>query len=357
MDKKIFVLTPTLYPLDRSLSKTWFVKYKYQYGKPEKKYGRLAHYPTVAEKEIEGQRIINEILGVGATEQYRDDLVSHIQNIIDSKPLLEKKSRETYESMLAVFTRWYMLARKENSNVCPSRFINHLNELGRKKNTILKARNFLFRTFNTLIKNGHYPDNPFADIKIRKSKGESKLPFSSEQIAVLKPLIQNADPQLWLACELQYYCFVRPKELRLLRLEDIAPGTGMLYIKGEDAKDDDTRPIVIPDQLLQQIKELQSKYPAQFYLFGGGGVPGKEILSRDALNKRHRALADTLGFGKRYTLYSWVHTGIKAAAMRGIPIKQLQMQKGHHSLDMFDRYMKDLMMEENTDIRKNFPTL
>jgi integrase len=358
MDKKIFVLPPTLYPIDRDITKTWFIKYRYQYGKPVKVYGRLAHYATAAEKEAEAKRIIQEIIEPGIKEQqYRDDLTGHLQEWLDNKPMLEKKSRETYQSMLKVFIQWYLPALQADKHACPSGFIKHLFDSNRKKNTIRKARNFLWGAFNALVKAGRYPENPFTDIIINRAKGQSKLPFSAAQIAVLKPLIQKVDPQLWLACQMQYYCFIRPKELRLLKLEDITPGAGMLYIKDDVAKDDDTRAVVIPDQLLNDVKALLTKYPAQLYVFGKDGVPGNVKLSRDALNKRHRALANTLGFGRRYTLYSWVHTGIKAAALTGIPIKQLQMQKGHHSLDMFDRYMKDLLLEENTQIRKQFPTL
>lgn len=62
-------------------------------------------------------------------------------------------------------------------------------------------------------------------------------------------------------------------------------------------------------------------------------------------------------YDSRYSLYSWVHTGIKKAAMSGIPIKQLQLQKGSSDLKMFDEYLKDLGVNDCQLLANNFPSL
>jgi hypothetical protein len=44
-------MVPTLYPANRDLSKVWFVSYLCrETGKVKKKYGRMAHLPTVDER-------------------------------------------------------------------------------------------------------------------------------------------------------------------------------------------------------------------------------------------------------------------------------------------------------------------
>ena len=59
----------------------------------------------------------------------------------------------------------------------------------------------------------------------------------------------------------------------------------------------------------------------------------------------------------RFTLYSWVHTGIKMAALKGIPLVQLQKQKGHSDLAMFEEYLKDLNINDCIEMVANFPEM
>jgi len=47
---------------------------------------------------------------------------------------------------------------------------------------------------------------------------------------------------------------------------------------------------------------------------------------------------------------------LKKAAMSGIPIKQLQLQKGHSDLKMFDEYLKDLGVNDCQLLVNNFPS-
>jgi hypothetical protein len=60
MNKKNFC--PKLYPLNRDLARTWFVKYYDHTGRPQKKFGNLNNLATIRERELEAKRIVKNIL-------------------------------------------------------------------------------------------------------------------------------------------------------------------------------------------------------------------------------------------------------------------------------------------------------
>lgn len=74
--------------------------------------------------------------------------------------------------------------------------------------------------------------------------------------------------------------------------------------------------------------------------------------------RRHvRALAACGLNNQGYTLYSWKHTGAVAAAKSNIPIKQLQLQLRHHSLDQVDQYLRQMGVSDLREIAADFPPM
>src|SRR5437868_3110156 len=113
MNKKNFL--PTLFPLNRDIRKTWFVKYYPPNQKaPLKKYGRLNHLHTLRERLKEADRIIRSILEPQQAEkQQREDIITHLSALLEYKrPALARKSYQTYLSYLNRFAAWYRPAMK-----------------------------------------------------------------------------------------------------------------------------------------------------------------------------------------------------------------------------------------------------
>ncbi len=356
MRKKICL--PTLYPLNRDLQKTWFVKFYTPAGKLVKLYGKLAWYHTVKEKEAEGRRIIEEVInpGINVQGKKKTDLASLICAQVEyKKPSLEPKSYENYFGIAKAFTLWCRDLTTQNKPVQPAEFAMHLFSKGLHKNTVRNRIIILSGLAKELIKAGKLIANPFADIKIKKVKATSKLPFTSTQVQQIKTILMR-DKQLWLASQFMYYLYLRPKELRHLKIGDILFEDKKIILSGLIAKDDDTIIKAIPVPL-QPVTAALEVYPANFYIFSKNGLPGATILGRDNLSKRVKAILIGLNFSHRYTFYSFCHTGIKNAAMSGIPIKQLQLQKGHADLKMFDEYLKDLGINDCTQLVTQFPAL
>ncbi|MCC6635220.1 MAG: site-specific integrase [Chitinophagaceae bacterium] len=357
MIKKIFA--PKVYPLNEDLNRAWFVKYYDKTGRPCKKYGKLSVFNTVAEKRKEAARIIKKLLEPDwqpTLPKYNDFASALADRLEYKRPAIEPKSYQSYFSILKLFTAWYRKERINNKHINPAEYVRHLQINGYHKNTIRNKILVLKGLTNEIIEDGLLNKNPFEKIKLKKVKAKSKLPFSREQVYLIKQYLLNYDKQLWEACEFLYYLYLRPNEVRSLKVEDIIYTEWRVFLSGNIAKDDDNIYKAVPIPLRNKLLQYQ-KYPTQFYLFSYGGLPGLKMLSRDNLSKRFAAVLKALNISNRYSFYSWVHTGIKDAAMSGIPLKQLQLQKGHHDLNMFNEYMKDLGVDDCLQLINNFPSL
>lgn len=357
MIKKIFA--PTLYPLDRDMRKEWFVRYKDKAGRPLKMRGKLNQLHTEPERLEEAERLILLITAPDRIEKERKKgLIGQLSDLLEYKrPFMRKKGYQSYSSILKCFARWYTSEASLKTEVVPGDYIRYLHEQNLHKNTIRGKTMVLKGLVKELVKKGLQTTNPFEAVVLQKKvKAQSKLPFTSNQVARLKTYMLQHDSQLWDACEMLYYLYLRPNELRQLKVEDIMFEEWKIFLKGTIAKDSDTIYKAIPIPLRPQLMKYTNA-PANYFILSDNGKPGATMLSRDNLTKRMRTVLKTLNFGSRYSLYSWVHTGCKNAAMSGIPIKQLQLQKGHADLKMFNEYLKDLGVDDCEQLVVDFPSI
>ncbi|MDP1763167.1 MAG: hypothetical protein Q8L07_04705 [Sediminibacterium sp.] len=354
MNKKNFL--PKLYPLNRDMEKTWFVQYRDHTGRILKSYGQLNHLFTLKGRLREADRIIHELTAPArAHRRQRSDLIYNLTAVLEYKqPGLAHRSYTSYFSILRLFADWYRSESAKRKDISPGEYIRYLQVEGAHNNHIRKIMIVLASWFKVLVKQGKFPFNPFADIRVKKVKSQSLLPFSANQVATLKEAMQGKDPQLWEACLHQYYLFFRPAEIRLLRIEHIIFDE-MVYSVGADlTKDDDVllKPVPLP---MQPLVESYRGYPGKWFIFGKNGAPGPQCLSINNLNKRHRGFLDRADISHRYGFYSWIHTGIKNAAMARIPLPQLQLQKGHSDLKMFAEYLKNIGVKDCLEMVNEFP--
>ena len=138
-----------------------------------------------------------------------------------------------------------------------------------------------------------------------------------------------------------FYCFIRPNsELRLLRVGDILLDEWKVLIRADVSKNKKQEYVTIPKAFRPALSDLKRRNPGEM-LF-----PGKHDCTKpmgcNTMYERHRKILKQLGFSSDYKLYSWKHTGAVMAVKAGIPVKELQIQLRHHSLEMVDRYLRQM---------------
>jgi integrase len=231
--------------------------------------------------------------------------------------------------------------------------------LSSKSNESYNAHLILFKSFFTqLITKKIVATNPFNGIKKLPPMNVAPLPFNRPQMEILKNKIPAQDPQLWFFVQFIYYCFIRPGELRLLKLSDINFYENKIQIRPEINKNKKMQWVSIPTQLMEQINiaGLQ-QYENDFFVFGRYGKPGPVPVGVNAMKLRHQAILKNLKFNINYKMYSWKHTGAVSCARAGMPLKELQLQLRHYSLDQVNHYLSSMLVFESAFVKDSFPSI
>ena len=161
---------------------------------------------------------------------------------------------------------------------------------------------------------------------------------------ILKTSISAQDPQLWQFIKFINYCFIRPGELRQLKLSDIFFSENKILVRKEISKNKKSQFVSIPTVFLEEMyKDGWHQLPGDYFVFSQTGLPGLQQIGLNSMRNRHQNILKDLKFNTaRHKLYSWKHTGAVQFVKNGGSMKDLQLQLRHHSLDQVNTYLKDL---------------
>jgi integrase len=327
------------------LGKKWFVYY-YEGTKRVRVYGRINQ-----ESDADGRRAAAEAL---IDELKQKDLPSISVAEQKVRAFLERnqgrwkqKTREQYASIATVF--FEHMAGKAVSREAVAEFLAHIAST-KHATTYNKYRQKL----KYLLAKAGLGDLTKGTESLRASSTPARY-FQRYQVERLKAWMQEHDAELWLFCQFVYYCFIRPGELRWLRVGDILFEEAQIIVRAEISKNRQQQYVVVPDAFLPQLMPLISKPPGA--LVFPGALDASKPIGINSMYRRHQKCLDALGFGKGYSLYSWKHTGAVAAAKAGVSVKELQIQLRHHSLDMTDRYLRQMGVQDAVRLRVTFPAI
>ena len=163
-------------------------------------------------------------------------------------------------------------------------------------------------------------------------------------------------PELALFCKFVYFTFIRPGELRLIRVGDVLLDEKEIRIPGKVSKNRKTEHVVIPDAFFPDLEYLYYRGPGE-YLFPSQKRPG-HAYGKDVMYRRHEKVLQALSFGRGFSLYSWKHTGAVALVKQGnVNVKELQLQLRHSSLEQTDRYLRQMGVKDLARLRESFPAV
>jgi hypothetical protein len=355
-----------IYPLDRDITKLWFIEYKDpSTGKRLKKYGNLKNCSSLREKLIEVDRLVAAIkedleLTPSKTNPYPGlDIPRLVQLKFEERSIyLKLKSISTYRTKVIEFVKWYRLNAHKPEAVSMGigvAFIKHLKESNRSNTTVNAYRNTLKTIFRSLRK--VIPENPFEDTQKLKERRKSYQYFDEDLQKELREILINENPELWLACQCQYYLLLRPNELRTIKVGSFNLRSAHVRVEGDISKNQNTQSITIPDEFIKQLAFVYD-YPPQFYLFGKDGRPGLVPHTKKYFPDKHQALLKRHKIDVRdYKFYSWKHTGAVMYYLATGDVKGLKEQGRWHSLDMVNEYLKNLGILDIARVRQNFPKI
>jgi len=208
---------------------------------------------------------------------------------------------------------------------------------------------YLISLFQLLVEREIIQHNTFQGIKKHKEGSSRKnQAFSPTQIEMIKPIIQQQDPKVWLFIQFIYYCYLIPNEVRQLRKQFIQLEKRQVFIPNYISKNVQEGYVTIPEVFYHELKESEVYQQSVDFIFQGHN-PNKPI-SKNNMGRRLHILIKELELGSDYTLYSWKHSRVVAAYNAGVDIKTIQCQCRHHSLEQTDVYLKSLGIGVNQAI-------
>lgn len=365
--KKTIADAVVLYPLDNDMAKTWFVQYPNPMGgRPLKKYGKLNKIASLDDRLLEADTIINEIKKTLKPIELKPDLlITHLNQIVEARCVGKKqKTIWGYHSKLRRFFEWYRSQKNRELTVqSGSKFLQWVSQQSTvgSNTTINHYRRDLKSFFNELIEHGYISFNPFAVTRKLRETVSTNTWFRPDMQLQLKEMISNKDPQLWIVCMVQFYCFIRPGgEMRSLRIENILRDTSdwRFQIDGSNAKTGRYRFIPIPQPLKELLEPYINGYPSHYFLFGKNRQPNREQVGANSLYNRHKYFLQLLKLPVGYTFYSWKNTGAVMMLKCGMSFKNVSMLMGHTSIETTDEYFKSLGINDvMEDIRHQYPTI
>lgn len=278
-----------------------------------------------------------------------DSLIPRYLNTI--KPNLRKKTHQDYSTKLYVFSKWasehmnnITVTMMQRKMIIP--FFEHLaSSTGLCRRTIEKYMQAV-RTFFTWCEDvgiREYDTNPIKRIpKLGKVIDCSPGVFDMDERVRLRDAIKHKEPFLWLACEMLYYCAIRPgTEMRLLKVGDIDFTTRNICIRAELAKNKTTEYVGMPNCLYDYMIDLHlDLFDKNLYVFGRYGTPSIIPMGKNTMRNRFNSYRELLHISSDKKFYSWKHSGAISAALNGATIYEIKDQLRHRSIATTEEYLR-----------------
>ncbi len=368
---------------DYSKVKKWYIDfhaYSVNMGRLKRK--RIFEFNNIAsiqKRKLYAERlvvVINEMLVNGyhfdnaklKKEEYKHSLILNNQflSVDDAlSKILEVRKNDlshssylSYKSKLNIFIKYLERRGKRHESIKMLTvdnafdYVDYLTiTLGQTGTSINNSVSVLKTVFGDLKDRGFVRENIFSGIKKRKAIiTKQNLAYTDSQASALKQYLEDHDPKLLLFCELIFYTYLRPIEIRSLKWKNVSFDKSIIYLNANSSK-------VKTERYVQLTRTIASKLEAESkrvndldaYIFSSP-VKGKYYpLSKNIMSEKMRRVLDKLDFDKHYTLYSWKHSGVVKAYKQGVGLYAIMKQCGHTEIDTTARYLKSLGLMRDTE--------
>ncbi len=201
--------------------------------------------------------------------------------------------------------------------------------------------------------------NPFDKIeKLPDDYGSKNKPFTNEQIADIKEYVLEHDPYLWTIISFIYYSFMRPSELRRLKVKDIDLRKDLIWIDSKTSKTKKRDVIPIVPALKKIILEMNlENYQPNDYLFNSKQTPSPTEMGENYMGNHFRKVKDHFELEKDYSLYGFKHTAVVNWYKKEKDIRKIQKMCRHSSMQMTEVYLKSLGLLEDKNAVSLLPEI
>jgi site-specific recombinase XerD len=237
-------------------------------------------------------------------------------------------------------------------NQCKNQF-NWTNRNYNNTQTLLNTA-FLFLKEKKII-----DDVPTHKIARMRTSTKKHKYYDEKTLAILLPLMRERDPYLYFAFQCVYYLCIRSeKELQHLKVGNIFPDRGQVFLSAGGTKTNADRYIPMPAPMLDVFKSRGIlDYPSDWYVFSvaskntfvSDSKPGQAPFGKGFFSKRFARIRKAAGLSSDFTLYGAKHTRIVHLKKDGAKDDEIMSLTGHSDFVSYSKYLRDLGVDANID--------
>lgn len=266
----------------------------------------------------------------------------------------EENSLRSYKSYVKIFRAWLEKNSMADAFVCSitrNVAIAFMEDVDSRDDISARTYNnylmFFRLLFNWMREREYVVDNPFDDLKRKPKKltKKKRRVFTADELNTLFEFLGTENRNFLCLALMCYCCFLRPKEIVMLKCSDIDLDRQVIHIREEIAKNDKDSFRTIPDVLMPELRRFDLSQ-SSWYIFGDSDYlfrPGqRQMCSRKIARYWDAHVRPACGFDKELQFYGLKDTGVTNMLIQKVPINLVQKQADHHSVAMTAIYVGTL---------------
>ena len=201
-------------------------------------------------------------------------------------------------------------------------------------------RTWLSTLCTWLVERKYIDRNPVEDIHMLREKEKLRDALPPAALTRMREYLYINNRHFLLACMMEYYTFIRPDELRHIRIGNISVKDREITVPADVAKNHKERRVGLNTRLLQLLVELHTfDAPSHYYLFSDNLKPGSTMTYLNRFRYEWKKMRKALRWPESYQFYSLKDSGIRDLAnAEGVVVAR--DQAGHSDVAVTNRYLK-----------------
>ena len=263
------------------------------------------------------------------------------------KGSMKQHTHRDYHSRLRILKE-YIQKECPNVKVCAQLdqafFTDYLDYLITERDVSARTRNN-FRTWcstfcSWMVEKKYIKENPIQYIHQLKESEKMRDAIPAAALARMREYLYNKDKHFLLACLMEYYTFIRPNELRQLKIKNFSIQDKEVTVPAEVAKNGTERRVGLNTKILHLMAELRIfDAPSHYYLFGDNMQPSEHICYYNRFRYEWNKMRKELRWPDSFQFYSLKDSGIRDLGnAEGVVVAR--DQAGHSDVAVTNKYLK-----------------
>jgi site-specific recombinase XerD len=257
-------------------------------------------------QDIGALQAINEIYEIRKRENAENSAtreksyIKKLTEFLGEHNLQDIKLKDIQTTHIVKFLDW--VKAKGNSNITRNNYL-----------TWLKA------IFNIMVIRNYIDESPIKNIKKLREEQTKSIALSPEHLKIIMSEIKQIDTETYLFCLFVFYTFIRPIELRRLKVGQVNLQSQKIVIYGNQSKNKKTEYVMLPDPLKKELQETKFLERNTEEMLFSDKTPIQ--YSRNKYSILFSEIVRKNNLPKDYSLYCLKHTGVVEYYKKGCGIK------------------------------------